>query len=61
MLAFINPKSRTLKDLGVDMSSLSEEQAAELLSLNPKAMIRPLYKQGGKVVIGLNPDELAAL
>lgn len=55
VLALINPKSRALKELGVDITALSADQAAELLSLNPKAMIRSLYQKENKVVIGFNP------
>jgi arsenate reductase-like glutaredoxin family protein len=61
VLALLNPKSRTLKDLGAQPELLSEDELAQLLSQNPKAMFRPLYLKGEKLVIGFKPEELANL
>jgi arsenate reductase-like glutaredoxin family protein len=57
----INPKSTALKAVGADLSSLTAEQAAELLSANPKAMYRPLLSDGRRLVIGFKPEEMSSL
>lgn len=60
-LALLNPKSRTLKDSGVQPKHLTEDEMADFLSKNPKALFRPLYAKEKALVIGFKPEELAKL
>lgn len=43
------------------MQALSEQEAAELLSANPKAMFRPLLTNGTRLVVGFNREEMELL
>ena len=40
---------------------LTEDELADFLSKNPKALYRPLYKKGKALVIGFKLEELAEL
>lgn len=57
----LNKKSKAFKDLKIDPDSLSEEKTAQILSENPKAIIRPLLTDGKKLTAGFKPDEMENL
>lgn len=57
----INPRSQGLKKLKVNLGRLSEREAAELLSRNPKVMYRPLLTDGKRLVVGFNPEQMEKL
>ncbi len=57
----INPRSQGLKKLKVSLGRLSEQEAAELLSRNPKVMFRPLLTDGKRLVVGFNPEQMEKL
>lgn len=57
----LNKKSKAFKDLKIDPDSLSEEETAQILSENPKAIIRPLLTDGKKLTAGFKPDEMENL
>ncbi len=57
----VNPKSQGLKKLGVDFLSLSDQEAAELLSTNPKIMYRPLLTDGTTLTVGFKPELMEKL
>lgn len=57
----VNPKSQGLKKLGTDPSSLSEQEAAELLSKNPKVIYRPLLTDGKSLAVGFKPEQMEKL
>lgn len=52
----INPRSRNLKQLNVDLNILSEEDALKLLKENPKIMYRPILKDEDDLIIGFKED-----
>ncbi len=57
----INKKSKALKKLDVDMSELSEEGAAKLLTQEPRIMHRPLFSAGDKLVVGFKAEQVEEL
>ena len=57
----VNKGSKTFKDLKVNLEELSEKEAAELLSSNPKALIRPLLTDGKRLVVGFKPELMEEL
>ncbi|HBV85578.1 MAG TPA: hypothetical protein DEF42_02725 [Desulfosporosinus sp.] len=48
----LNKKSKTYKDLGKELEESNELAVASFLSINPKAMIRPLITGNNELVIG---------
>jgi arsenate reductase-like glutaredoxin family protein len=61
VLDLLNKKSKTFRDLKIDVSSFNREQVAELLANNPKALFRPLLTDGNSLVVGFKPDEMKEL
>ncbi len=59
--ALLNMRSRTLKDLQVDTQAMSDADVAQLLSDNPKTMIRPLYLKDDALVVGFDEARLESL
>ncbi len=57
----VNKGSKTYKDLKITLEDLSEKETAELLSSNPKALIRPLLTDGKRLVVGFKPDLMEEL
>ncbi len=57
----INPKSTAFKALKTEADSLTSEEAAELISANPKAMFRPIFTNNDQIVIGFNVEEADSL
>ena len=55
---FVNKKSKTYKDLNVDISGMPEKRIAGLLADNPKAIKRPVISDGKAVVIGFDRDAI---
>lgn len=57
-LELINKKSAVFKKLGIGIEHLAQEEAARLISDNPRIMIRPLFADEERVYLGLEPHEL---
>ncbi len=57
----LNPGSKGFKDLKLDLDSITDPEAAELINKNPKIMRRPLLTDQDKLVAGFNPEEYRAL
>lgn len=61
VLDLLNKKSKTFRDLKIDVSSFTREQLAELLHQNPKTLFRPLLTDGHHLVVGFKPEEMKEL
>jgi arsenate reductase-like glutaredoxin family protein len=61
VMDLLNKKSKTFRDLKVDVSNFSPGEIAELLHHNPKALYRPLLAGGNNLVVGFKPDEMKEL
>ncbi len=59
--ALVNPKSTGFKAMNLDLSEISDKEAAKLINENPKIMIRPLLSDGKKVSIGFDPDRFTGV
>ena len=59
--ALINKKSKALKNLNVNVSDLSAEEAASLLAKEPRIMHRPLFSNGKSLVLGFKTDQAEKL
>ncbi len=57
----LNERSKTYKDMKINAKDLSENEVAELLSANPKAMFRPLLTDGKKLVVGFQLEQMEAV
>lgn len=57
----INPKSKNLKDLAMDLAELSEEIVAKVIEENPKIMYRPIFSDGDQLVLGFKESEFEAM
>ena len=53
----LNPGSKGFKELKLDMDSITDPEAAELINKNPKIMRRPLLTDHKKLVAGFKEDE----
>ncbi len=57
----VNKGSKTYKDLGIKLEDLSEQEIAEMLTSNPKAMYRPLLTDGKRLVVGFKQELMEEL
>jgi arsenate reductase-like glutaredoxin family protein len=57
VVELINPKSRNLKQMELDLSKLDEPDAIKALQENPKIMYRPILTDGERIVVGFKEDE----
>ena len=49
------------RDLGVDLATLHEDAAIELMVINPILMQRPIVVRNGKAIIGRPPENVFKL
>lgn len=52
VLALLNKRSKTYKDLGRNLDETDEPAVARFLAENPKAIIRPLLVRDDELIIG---------
>jgi regulatory protein spx len=57
----INRRSQVFKKMDIDFDSLDEEAAADLISNNPRILIRPLLTDGKKLILGFKEVEYQQL
>lgn len=56
ILALLNKRSKTYKDLGKDLNETDEQAVAKFLAENPKAIIRPLVVRNNELIIGYKSE-----
>ena len=56
VVGMLNPKSTGLKALEVDLQTLTDDEAADIIFNNPKTMYRPLLTDGTNIAIGFKPE-----
>ena len=61
LLDLVNFKSAVYKKLNVDANAMSEAEIGEMLSEQPRIMIRPLLGDGKNLVRGFKTDEMEKL
>lgn len=57
----INRKSQVFKKMNIDLDSLDEKSAADLISNNPRILTRPLLTGGKKLILGFKEAEYQEL
>lgn len=57
----LNPGSKAFKATGVDLKKITSGQAGKIISENPRAMVRPVFTDGEKLVLGFKPEEVEKL
>lgn len=57
----INPRGRTFKAMGLDVSKLSRKKAIELMLAEPNLIRRPLVIAGRTTIFGFDPEAYEAL
>ncbi len=53
----INPKSKNLKKMELDLNTIDEASAIRLLQENPKIMYRPILTGGDRITVGFKEEE----
>jgi len=53
----INNKSAVLKDLNVELSSLTDDDAFTMIADNPKILRRPLLLTDNRLIFGFKTDQ----
>ena len=59
--SLIDTRKPSFRKLGVDGSSLSSDQALDLIAKEPSILRRPIYDIDGEIVFGSDKDRLAEL
>lgn len=57
VMDLINPKSKNLKKLALDVATINEDDAIKVLQNNPKVMYRPILTDGHRIVVGFKEEE----
>jgi len=57
----INTGSKAFKDTGADPQKITNREAGEIISKNPRAMHRPLLTDGKGLVVGFKPEEMEGM
>lgn len=57
----VNKNSRGFKNLKIDFTNLSDDEAAQLILTNPKIMTRPLFSDGLGLAAGFKEEEVVSL
>lgn len=57
----LNEKSTNYKQAKINAKNMSEQEIAEFLAANPKAMYRPLLTDGKKLVVGFQPEQMETI
>ena len=58
---FLNPRSKTFRERGMDDSPPSRRQAISWMSKEPSLIRRPVVVAGGRVVVGFDKNGMARL
>lgn len=53
----VNPKSQAYKNLQPDLANMDEKAVFDLVSANPRILIRPILSDGKKIITGFNEDQ----
>jgi len=59
--SLIDTRKPSFRKLGVDGSSLSSDEALDLIAREPSILRRPIYDIDGEIVFGSDKDRLAEL
>lgn len=61
MAALLNPRSKALRDSGVDRERIASPEVAALVRKNPRVLYRPLLTDGKRLVRGFLPEKMKLL
>ena len=54
----ISPRSKIVKDSGVDIDSLTINQLIDFIKTNPSILKRPIMVDDRKIQVGYNPEDI---
>ncbi len=57
----INPKSSGFKKMALELSQITEQEAAGLINEHPKIMRRPLLTDGNNLIAGFDLKKFAEM
>ena len=60
VLDLVNTKSQVYKKLGLDVKSMSEEEAIDQMKSNPRIIKRPIFVNQDTVLFGFKEEEYRA-
>ena len=58
---FLNPRNDLYRERGMKQNSPSRDEAIRLMSENPNLIRRPILVKGGKIALGFDEGEYAAV
>ncbi len=53
----VNTKSQTYKQSKPDLDAMTEQEIYELISVNPRILVRPLLTNGKKLLTGFKEEQ----
>lgn len=53
----VNPKSQAYKNLQPDLANMDEKTVFELVSDNPRILVRPMLSDGKKIIMGFKEEQ----
>ena len=59
--SLLNPRSKVLRESGLDPEKISPRETAELVGRNPRVLYRPLLTDGTDLVLGFHPEKMEKL
>lgn len=54
----ISPRSKIVKESGVDLESMTIKELIEFIRSNPSVLKRPIMVDDNKIQVGYNPEEI---
>lgn len=54
----ISPRSKIVKESGVDLENMTIKELIEFIKNNPSVLKRPIMVDDNKIQVGYNPDEI---
>jgi len=57
----LNPRSTGFKKLNLEVDKLNDNEAASLISENPRIMRRPIFTDGKNLAAGFDTDRYAEM
>ncbi len=53
----VNTKSQAYKQIKPDLSTMGEKEILDLISSNPRILIRPILSDGKKMIMGFKEEQ----
>ena len=61
VLGLVNSRSTAFKEAKADLTGLTDEMAARLITQNPRIMFRPILSNGKQAALGFGKEKMEAV